>query len=538
MLRVPATATIAAMTRVTAVADPGKVAAARNSAFDAVVLVGHDLTVVELPPLRDALKNAAAIDQGFAARAALWSAPAAAGGRLVTAPTGPLQRDYDDVRRYADAAQKGAAIARDCGARNLLLCIQAPPADPRYAQAVTTAALAALWALWQPLELHECAPRRGDQPVEPVDQIGVAVLGDGAAFGKDEAALVAALDDGMRLARDLCGGDPERMAPLAFAAHVQSALKGTGVKVQVVSTPATLQKEYPLLAAVARASLAVPRHRPCVIRLEYGPTGKAARTLLFAGKGVTYDTGGADLKVGGHMAGMCRDKGGAAAVAGLFLCAARLGSKGIRLVAELGMVRNSIGPDSYVADEVIASHAGCRVRVGNTDAEGRMVLADLLSHLRLRAHKEAAPHLFSIATLTGHAVRAVGPYSIAIDNGPARALRTAEQLGEHGDRCGDPFEVSRLRREDWDFVQPKGKPEDVLQCNNAPSSQTPRGHQFPMAFLCLASGLDQHGSDSKKPLPYTHLDIAGSADLDVLPTGRPVPTLLAALVRGPMSTSG
>ncbi len=516
------------MTRVTAVPDPGKVAAAKNSSFEAVVLVGHDLAQVDLPPLRDALKTAAAIDQGFASRAALWSAPAAAGGRLVTAPTGPLLRDYDDVRRYADAAARGACIARDAGARNVLLCIQPPPGDPRYAQAATVAALGALTALWEPLEAREAKRGNGDAVVEPVDQLGVAMLG--GTFAKADAEFVGAVDEGQRLARDLCGANPERMTPKNFAAHTADALKGTAVKVAVVATPATVLKEYPLLSAVARASLAVARHRPCVVRLEYSPKGKVDRTLLFAGKGVTYDTGGADLKVGGHMAGMCRDKGGAAAIAGLFLTAARLAVPGVRLVAELGLVRNSIGADAYVADEVIESHGGARVKVGNTDAEGRMVLADLLSHLRVRAHKEKEPHLLSVATLTGHAVRAVGPYTIALDNGPARALRMAERLQEHGELCGDPVEVSRLRREDWAFVQPPSKSEDVLQCNNEPSSATQRGHQFPMAFLCIASGLQAHGGDSKKPLPYTHVDIAGSADEpNGRPTGRPLLTFLRAL---------
>jgi leucyl aminopeptidase len=255
---------------------------------------------------------------------------------------------------------------------------------------------------------------------------------------------------------------------------------------------------------------------------------------LLAGKGLTYDTGGADLKAGGVMAGMSRDKGGAAAVAGLVLTAAKLKLKGIRLVAELGVVRNSIGSDAFVSDEIVTSHAGCRVRIGNTDAEGRLVLADLLSHLRVEASKEDEPRLFSVATLTGHASRAVGPYNIALDNGPARAIGIAEKLMAAGDRFGDPFEVSRLRREDFDFVQPHSKADDVLSCNNAPSSATPRGHQFPMAFLYLASGLDKHGMDSAVPLPFTHIDIGGSGCdggdwQHGRPSGRPLVAMLTAL---------
>ena len=106
--------------------------------------------------------------------------------------------------------------------------------------------------------------------------------------------------------------------------------------------------------------------------------------LYFIGKGINYDTGGADLKIGGNMVGMSRDKCGAAAVAGLIATAAKMKSTQVNIRARLAFVRNSIGPDSYVADEIITSRAGVRVRVGNTDAEGRMVMTDLLAHVPRR----------------------------------------------------------------------------------------------------------------------------------------------------------
>jgi len=222
------------------------------------------------------------------------------------------------------------------------------------------------------------------------------------------------------------------------------------------------------------------------------------------------------------MAGMKRDKGGAAAAAGLLRTAADLQPEGVRLVAILGFVRNSVGSECYVADEVITGHAGKSVLVVNTDAEGRMVMADLLSVARIGAiaavTSEGVPadavNLHTCATLTGHAVVAVGPYPIACDNpvaaargphGTARAIQTAAH------HVGDPFEVSTLRREDFAFVRPKHASYDVLQCNTLPSSRTPRGHQFPMAFLVASSGLDAHGRDSELPIAYTHLDIAGAA---------------------------
>ncbi len=519
----------AAMPRIVAVPSVAK-ALAPAGGFDAVVLVAHSPAAAaqQVDALRAPLRALATADARAGRDVNFVAAPGLPGARLVVAPTKPLAPDHEDVRCYADAAAAGVRRARDAGAVAILLLVQAPPADGRFVHAAAVAALGADDALWEPLDARA---ELGDA-IAPVQRLGVAVLG--GTFGAGGASWLEAAAAGLRLARDLTGADPERMAPPRFAAAVQRAFRGTRVEVAVQRDRRTLQREYPLLMAVARASLGVARHRPCVVRLEYRPPGKVLRTLLFAGKGVTYDTGGADLKVGGHMVGMSDDKGGAAAIAGLFLAAARLGVRGVRLVAELGVVRNSIGSDAFVSDEILKSHAGCRVRIGNTDAEGRLVLADLLSHLRVAAAGVDTPHLLSVATLTGHAARAVGPYTIALDNGPARAAAGADAHARPGDLVGDPVEVSRLRREDFAFVRPRSTADDVLQCNAKPSSETARGHQFPMAFLCRASGLHQHGSDSAVPLPFTHVDIAGSATVGPAgevgrPTGRPVTALLAAL---------
>ena len=117
---------MAAMTTLTAVPDADK-AARKGSSYDCVLLVGHDLAAVKLAAVQSELKSAKALDAGFAGRTTLWPAEGAAGGRLVLAPTGPIARDYDDVRRYAEAAAKGARLARDAGAKKILLVVQAPP---------------------------------------------------------------------------------------------------------------------------------------------------------------------------------------------------------------------------------------------------------------------------------------------------------------------------------------------------------------------------------------------------------------------------
>jgi leucyl aminopeptidase len=121
--------------------------------------------------------------------------------------------------------------------------------------------------------------------------------------------------------------------------------------------------------------------------------------------------------------------------------------------------------------------------------------------------------LLTVATLTGHAIRAMGVgYSICLDNGPARNSGMSKRLFEAGHLIGEPFEISTLRREDFRFIQPCSITEDVVQANSEPSTMTSRGHQYPAAFLSVASGLSAHGLDSKNPICYTHVDIAGSAE--------------------------
>lgn len=467
--------------------------------WDALICIAEQFTDLPAPALTEFVARQRKIDHRIGLETVTLINADAHGQRLILAPTGPLLRDFDDVRCIADVAKTAMLQAKAAGAVKPLIWVQ-QPADSRYQEALSVAYLAAAQALWQPLEGREA---RGEAQVEPVQQIGL--IGLDAA----KADFLNATEAGRRLARDLCGTEPERMTPLRFAEYCVDAFTGTDVKVRVETNTEQLLADYPLLMAVARSSLSVPRHRPAVIRLEYNPPGEVTQTLLFAGKGLVYDTGGADLKINGGMAGMSRDKGGGAAVAGFMKTVALLKPAGVRVIAEIGAVRNSIGSDAFVADEIITSHAGVRVRIGNTDAEGRLVLADLMSHLRLQAQDAVAPTLFSIATLTGHAARAVGPYTALVENGAARQAGVAATIQAHGDIWGDPAELSSSRREDFSFIKARTCADDVLSCNNAPSSVTARGHQFPMAFLVVAAGLDQ-SSALTNGLAYVHIDIAGS----------------------------
>lgn len=484
---------------------------------DAVVIVAPSPIVKHIGGLGHAVfaavEAAARVDAALEGKCAPIVLPASGvpGGRLVLAPMSTLSEDVDDVRSVAEAASAGFARAVEAGASRPLLVVRAPD-EPRFARAIEVGALAALASQWAPLEAREAemSPRTAES---------LAVLG----LPEARAREIAAIEVGRALCRDITGTDPERMAPRRVAEMCEAAFARTGVLVKVERNV----EDYPLISAVSRASRVVERHRPCVVRLDYRPRGEIRRTVLLAGKGVTYDTGGVDLKTDGHMAGMSRDKGGAGAVAGLVRAAAALGLEGVRIVGLLGLVRNSIGEEAYVSDEIIRSRAGVRVRIGNTDAEGRLVLADLLALARELACSGAAdPIVFSLATLTGHVYRAHGPYIGAIGNALARP--ELDRLDVLSEQWGEPMERVRPRREDYAFVAPRSSAEDVISSNRAASVSTPRGHQFPFAFLDVASGL-KGGT-----LPFIHLDIGGvaveGADWQFgKPTGVPVASLVEYL---------
>lgn len=492
--------------------------------YDAVVIVAERFNAGLPGTLQNFVNKQAEFDQRIGSEVVTMVCDELPQKRLVLAPTGQLDRYFDDVRRYYDAANlAGKAIVAMGSVKPLLVVLKSE--QEAFSQASTVSYLGFAQAMWQPLEAREAL---GDA-IEPVQMVGLV---DSTV----DVAEAAAIESGKYVARDLCGTEPERMAPPKFAEYCEQTFAGSKVKVTVIDDMPTLEQDFPLLWSVARASIEVERHQPRVIRLEYTPEGAIEKTLMLVGKGIVYDTGGADLKTGGHMAGMSRDKGGAAAVAGFVKTIAELEPQGVKVIAEIAAVRNSIGAEAFVSDEIITGHSGVRVRIGNTDAEGRLVMADLLSRLREEAMDEVNPSLYTVATLTGHAARAVGPYTALVENGVSRKLGLGEKIVEQGDLYGDPCETSRSRREDYDFVRPRTKADDLLSSNNAASAVTARGHQFPMAFLAIVSGLDKHDLNSEQPLPYIHVDIAGSGVeggdwQHGKPSAAPVTALYSALVK-------
>ncbi|KAF9962767.1 hypothetical protein BGZ65_008052 [Modicella reniformis] len=514
--------------------------------FDAVIAVYPSVNQ-ELFSAFGSLSAHSVIDKDFGSTLALVPDQKVAGGRLILAPTGSLHKDSDDVRKFQEITKAAIKRARSAGAVAPVLHFPMKIEDNNedYSRYVEVSILGALSACFDPIDVREHYEKIGKDNYS-IQKIGV--VAHGVDVTPKRIAFVEAVEIGRRVAKDLGSPNCERMTPIKFTEYVENCFKSKpDIKLTVIKDIDVIEKEYPLLHAVARCSLSVPRHFPRVVKLEYesDDPSKVKEHLYFVGKGVTYDTGGADVKAGGIMRGMSRDKCGAAAVAGFMATVAELKPKHVNVTAILGLVRNSIGSNSYVSDEVIYSRAGLRVLVGNTDAEGRMVMTDPLSECRERvlADRKAGVNIpvrfFTVATLTGHAVRAYGPYGICLDNGPARKAGISNRIQAGGHIFGDPFEISTLRREDYAYVTPGSVAEDVVQANDKASSATPRGHQYPMAFMAIASGLSNHGLDKEKKdqIAYTHVDIAGSAEefssvgfslCEV--TGNPVPAFAATFL--------
>ncbi|XP_065828017.1 putative aminopeptidase W07G4.4 [Oscarella lobularis] len=501
-----------------------------STTFDAVVLVTHSLDLLDDNPqlltLKEFLEPLMEHDAVIGKDVTFHFMEGHR--RLIYSPTGPVNRAQDDSRRYSDAANKGITRALRAGSRSPVLVVP-NGAHAVFEKARVVAGLGALQTLYNPLEIFESG-----RVISKADRLGV--WQETPALTPDIVEL-RGIEHGRFVYRDIGGSDPERMAPPNVQTYMQGLFPtGSGISVTVIDNITELNTDFPLFSAVNRCASGITRHAGRIIKLVYEGSGTINKTLFLVGKGVTYDTGGADIKAGGIMASMSRDKCGAAAVAGFFKTVADLRPVAIKVVGYMAMVRNSVGADCYVADELITSKAGVRVRVGNTDAEGRMAMADALWHAKEAAKTATNPHIMTIATLTGHVIRAYGAnYTAIMDNGPAKAVNTAIEVQEVGNVMGDPFEISTIRRDDYDFIVGRSEYEDVLQCNNQPSSSTARGHQFPAAFLIRVSGLDQHDIDkpASDQIRYSHLDIAGSSGaFPFAPTGAPVPALTKYFLDG------
>jgi leucyl aminopeptidase len=225
--------------------------------------------------------------------------------------------------------------------------------------------------------------------------------------------------------RDLVNTPTEHMGPEELTNAVLSAADDFGADCSVVAGDELLNENYPAIHAVGRASSRAPR----LVEMRWGD--EANPVLALVGKGVCFDSGGLDLKTAAGMALMKKDMGGAAHALALarLVMAYRLP---VRLILLIPAVENAVSGNAYRPGDVIATRKGLSVEIGNTDAEGRVILADALA----RASEESPDLTIDYATLTGAARIALGA-----DVPPLFSNRpdVAEAIQQVGEEVEDPL---------------------------------------------------------------------------------------------------
>ena len=208
---------------------------------------------------------------------------------------------------------------------------------------------------------------------------------------------VRAIAEGEALTRDLINTPASDMGPQELESAAAAVAERFGAKLTVIRGEDLIAQNFPMIHAVGRASPRAPR----LLDLRWGESGPM---LTLVGKGVCFDTGGLNIKPGSSMGLMKKDMGGAATVLGLASMIMALGLK-LRLRVLIPAVENAISGDAFRPQDILTSRKGLTVEVNNTDAEGRLVLADALAY----GAEENPDLMLCMATLTGAARVALGP---------------------------------------------------------------------------------------------------------------------------------
>ncbi|SMQ15779.1 leucyl aminopeptidase [Streptomyces sp. Ag82_O1-12] len=271
-----------------------------------------------------------------------------------------------------------------------------------------------------------------DNGKDPKAKNGKAPLAEIVLLGgkpRDKAYKAAleravAVSEELNRSRDLVNTPPNDLNPESFAAIAQAAAKEHGIKIQVLDDKALTKGGYGGILGVGSGSAATPR----LVKLSY-TSSKAKKHLAFVGKGITYDSGGISLKPAGHNETMKCDMAGAASVFAAVVAAARLGLE-VNVTGWLALAENMPSGSATRPGDVLRMYSGKTVEVLNTDAEGRLVLADAL----WAASQEKPDAIVDVATLTGAMVLALGNRTFGImgndDAFRAALCEAAEEVGE------------------------------------------------------------------------------------------------------------
>jgi leucyl aminopeptidase len=415
----------------------------------------------------------------------------------ITAPViaavglGPVPEDEEvapEMLRRAAAA----AIRSLAGATSVAVALPAPDGDAGTDGSAGAVGAEALRAIAEGALLGTyrfAGYKTKPQPTrrDPVSAVSLLVPEAADRTAKAEVKRAAVVAAAVARTRDWVNTAPNDLRPPTFAAQVVELATEAGLEVEVLDEKALKRAGYGGILAVGMGSDAPPR----LVRLTYQPTGAKARgrSVALIGKGITFDTGGYAVKPPQGMWEMKSDMSGAAAVAATMLALADL-KPAVTVRAYIPMAENMISGTAYRPGDVVTMYGGKRVEVLNTDAEGRMILADAI----VRACEDSPDYLFETSTLTGGQVIALGKRISGVMGDPD----LCERVRAAGDRAGEPA---------WPMPLPddvrKGMDSDVADISQVNAGMDRAGHMLQGgAFL---------REFVPEGLPWAHIDVAGPA---------------------------
>ena len=374
----------------------------------------------------------------------------------------------------AAEAAGGAIAVAIAGDREA--CVAADALDPKL---VAHLALGALLRGWR-FDRYRTKEKEEDKP--KLERIAIACRDTGAT--KTAFAPLRAIADGVFLARELVSEPPNVLNPAEFAERCRG-LERFGVEVEVLGPKELKKLGFGALLGVSQGSDNEPR--VVVMQWKGAPKGKKGKPLALIGKGVTFDTGGISIKPAAGMEDMKWDMAGAGAVVGAMAALAGRKAKA-DVVGLVGLVENMPSGSAQRPGDVVKTYSGQTVEVINTDAEGRLILADVMWYCQERFEPSA---MVDLATLTGAII-------IALGNEHAGLFSNDEELAQRiiaagvvaGEKCwrmplGDAYD-KQIRSDIADMKNVGGRPGGSITAA-----------QFLQRF---ANGK-----------PWAHLDIAGTA---------------------------
>ena len=320
-------------------------------------------------------------------------------------------------------------------------------------------------------------------------------------ISKNQLIYIESVSQSVDLARDLINDTPAAINPSTISKIIDEQFGSlNNVSIKTLDYNQMIELGMEGITAVGKASV----NKPILFHTTIKPKNLATKKIVLIGKGLTYDSGGLDIKTGGHMAGMKSDMGGSATMFGTTLALAKLGLDNVELHWISAFAENMIDSNAYKADDILTTYSGQTVEVYNTDAEGRLTLADALAYATLLD----PDYIIDAATLTGACIVALSEYNTAL---MSNDLDLKNKLISKFESELEPTIYTSMPEILRQYVTG-----DISDLNNTSTLSRQSGHVT--AGLFLSHFVDQNNFrnlnlqiKTPKVYPWVHLDIAGSA---------------------------